>query len=208
MSKRVEDLLENIRTLEKELKEEIKRIKIETYEIRDRSIKFKDEVRAHHKSQLVRVFTYLRHARLRNIATAPMIWLCIFPALFMDLVVTLYQLICFPVYGIPKVRRSDYIVMDRRYLAYLNVIEKANCLFCAYFNGLVGYVGEVAGRTEQYWCPIKHASRVKSQHSRYDRFTEFGDSDQFRANFKTIRSDFSDLPESDQTETAPTKSDR
>jgi hypothetical protein len=208
MSKRAEDLLGSIRTLEKELKEEIKRIKIETYEIRDRSIKFKDEVRAHHKSQLVRVFTYLRHARLRNIATAPMIWLCIFPALFMDLVVTLYQLTCFPVYGIPKVRRGDYIVMDRRYLGYLNIIEKANCLFCGYFNGLVGYVAEVGGRTEQYWCPIKHASRVKSQHSRYGRFTEFGDSDQFRANFNTIRTDFSDLAESDQTGTAQTKSDR
>ncbi len=206
MSKRVEDLLENIRSLERELKEEIKRIKIETYEIRDRSIKFKDEVRAHHKSQLVRVFTYLRHARLRNVATAPMIWLCIFPAVFMDLVVTLYQATCFPVYGIPKVKRGDYIVMDRRYLAYLNIIEKANCLFCAYFNGLIGYVGEVAGRTEQYWCPIKHASRVKSQHSRYDRFTEFGDSDQFRANFKTIRSDFADLKETEQAETALTKS--
>jgi len=208
MSKRAEDLLESIRTMEKELKEEIKRIKIETYEIRDRSINFKDEVRAHHKSQLVRVFTYLRHARLRNIATAPMIWLCIFPALFMDLVVTLYQLTCFPVYGIPKVRRGDYIVMDRRYLGYLNIIEKANCLFCGYFNGLVGYVAEVGGRTEQYWCPIKHASRVKSQHSRYGRFTEFGDSDQFRANFNTIRTDFSDLAESDQTGTAQTKSDR
>ena len=208
MSKRAEDLLESIRTMEKELKEEIKRIKIETYEIRDRSIKFKDEVRAHHKSQLVRVFTYLRHARLRNIATAPMIWLCIFPALFMDLVVTLYQLVCFPVYGIPKVRRGDYIVMDRGYLAYLNIIEKANCLFCAYFNGLVGYVAEVGGRTEQYWCPIKHASRVKSQHSRYDRFTEFGDSNQFRANFKTIRTDFSDLAELDQPGSVQPKSDR
>ncbi len=208
MSKRAEDLLESIRTLEKELKEEIKRIKIETYEIRDRSIKFKDEVRAHHKSQLIRVFTYLRHARLRNILTAPIIWLCIFPAVFMDLVVTLYQLTCFPVYGIPKVKRRDYIVMDRRYLAYLNFIEKANCHICASFNGLIGYLGEVAGRTEQYWCPIKHASRVKSQHSRYDRFTEFGDSDRFRANFNAIRSDFADLKEPDQTEAAKAKSDR
>lgn len=208
MNKRAEDLLEGIRALEKELREEIKRIKIETYEIRDRSIKFKDEVRAHHKSQLIRVFTYLRQAKLRHILTAPIIWLCIFPAVFMDLVVTLYQLTCFPVYGIPNVKRRDYIVMDRRYLAYLNIIEKANCLFCAYFNGLIGYVGEVAGRTEQYWCPIKHASRVKSQHSRYDRFTEFGDSDRFRAKFDAIRSDFADLKEPDQTEAAKAKSDR
>jgi len=195
MSKRVEDLMHSIKNLEKELKEEVKRIRIETFEIRDRSIRFKDEVRAHHKSQLVRVFDYLRHARLRNIATAPMIWLCVFPALFMDLVISLYQAVCFPVYGIPKVRRADYMVMDRKYLGYLNIIEKANCLFCAYFNGLIAYVGEIGGRTEQYWCPIKHAARMKGLHSRYAHFAEFGDSDQFRANFKKIRVDFADVRE-------------
>jgi hypothetical protein len=195
MSKRVEDLMHSIKNLEQELKEEVKRIRIETFEIRDRSIRFKDEVRAHHKSQLVRVFDYLRHARLRNIATAPMIWLCVFPALFMDLVISLYQAVCFPVYGIPKVRRADYMVMDRKYLGYLNIIEKANCLFCAYFNGLIAYVGEIGGRTEQYWCPIKHAARMKGLHSRYAHFAEFGDSDQFRANFKKIRVDFADVRE-------------
>ena len=108
--------MHSIKNLQQELKEEVKRIRIETYEIRDRSIRFKDEVRAHHKSQLVRVFDYLRHARLRNIATAPMIWLCVFPALFMDLVISLYQAVCFAVSGIPKVRRADYMVMDRKYL--------------------------------------------------------------------------------------------
>ncbi len=154
MSKRVEDLMHSIKNLQQELKEEVKRIRIETYEIRDRSIRFKDEVRAHHKSQLVRVFDYLRHARVRNIATAPMIWLCVFPALFMELVISLYQAVCFAVSGIPKVRRADYMVMDRKYLGYLNIIEKANGLFCAYFNGLIAYVGDIGVRTEQYWCPM------------------------------------------------------
>ncbi len=45
--------MHSIKNLQQELKEEVKRIRIETYEIRDRSIRFKDEVRAHHKSQLV-----------------------------------------------------------------------------------------------------------------------------------------------------------
>jgi hypothetical protein len=55
-------------------------------------------------------------------------------------------------------------VFDRYHLAYLNVLEKLNC---AYANGLIAYVREIAGRTEQYWCPIKHARRVIGAHSHY-----------------------------------------
>ena len=128
--------MHSIKNLQQEPKEEVKRIRIETYEIRDRSIRFKDEV-----------------------------------------------------------RRAGYMVMDRKYLGYLNIIEKANGLFCAYFNGLIAYVGDIGVRTEQYWCPIKHAARMKGLHSRYAHFAEFGDSDQFRANFKKIRVDFADVRE-------------
>ncbi len=195
MNKRIEELLAGIKALEKEMREEIQRIRIDTYEIRDRTVRFKDEIRAHHKAQAMRLFDYLRHARLKHVLTAPVIWLCIFPALFMDLIVTLYQAVCFPVYGIPKVRRRDYIVLDRHYLAYLNIIQKANCLFCGYFNGLMAYVGEIAARTEQYWCPIKHASQLKREHSRYQRFVEYGDSEQFRAQARSLRSDFADVDE-------------
>jgi len=195
MNKRIEDLLANIKTLEKELREEIQRIRIDTYEIRDRTVRFKDEIKAHHKTQAMRLLDYLRHAKLKHVLTAPIIWLCVFPALFMDLVVSLYQAICFPVYGIPKVRRADYIVIDRHYLAYLNIIQKANCVFCGYFNGLLAYVTEIAARTEQYWCPIKHASQLKVEHSRYKRFLEYGDSEQFQATARSLRSDFRDLKE-------------
>ncbi len=195
MNKRIEELLAGIKTLEKELREEIQRIRIDTYEIRDRTVRFKEEIRAHHKAQAMRLFDYVRHARLKHVLTAPVIWLCVFPALFMDLIVTLYQAVCFPVYGIPKVRRRDYIILDRHYLAYLNIIQKANCLFCGYFNGLMAYVGEIAARTEQYWCPIKHASQLKREHSRYQRFVEYGDSEQFQAQAGSLRSAFGDVDE-------------
>jgi len=39
-----------------------------------------------------------------------------------------------------------------------------------YENGLAGYFREIAARTEQYWCPIKHARRIKAAHGRYPRF--------------------------------------
>jgi hypothetical protein len=77
--------------------------------------------------------------------------------------------------------------MDRRRLAYLNGIEKANCTFCSYANGLFAYVREVAARTEQYWCPIKHARRIAAPHRRYDAFFDYGDAEGFRRGLVALR---------------------
>jgi len=33
--------------------------------------------------------------------------------------------------------------MDRHHLAYLNVIEKLNCEYCGYANGVFAYVREI-----------------------------------------------------------------
>ena len=73
----------------------------------------------------------------------------------MDAVVSGYQFVCLKEYGIPEVRRSDYIDLDRHSLSYLNFIEKVNCVYCSYFNGLIAYVQEIAARTEQFWLPHK-----------------------------------------------------
>jgi len=66
------------------------------------------------------------------ILTAPVIYALIIPVLLLDVFVAVYQTVCFPVYGIPRVRRSDYLAFDREQLAYLNAIEKLNC---AYWRG-------------------------------------------------------------------------
>ena len=102
----------------------------------------------------------------------------------LDLFVTVYQAVCFPVYGIAKVRRGDYLIFDRYHLGYLNALEKLNCGYCSYANGLLSYVREIAGRTEQYWCPIKHARRVIGAHSHYAQFHDFGDAAAFRVPLK------------------------
>ncbi len=180
--------------LEKELLQEIERRKEElSYQVINNKIKFAAEAIAKHKLKLVSLRQYLAEASWRNIATTPVIWLCFFPAVFMDLIVSVYHAVCFPVYGIPKVRRSDYIYLDRRFLQYLNVIEKLNCMFCGYFNGLIAYVQEIAARTEQYWCPIKHARQMKTIHSRYQKYFDYGDAVAFRSRFANIRKEFDDL---------------
>ena len=93
---------------------------------------------------------------------------------------TLYQAICFPVYGLAKVRRADHLVFDRHHLPYLNALEKLTCAYCSYANGLISYVREIAARTEAYWCPIKHARRMVMTHAHYADFADFGDAEAYR----------------------------
>jgi hypothetical protein len=85
------------------------------------------------------------------------------------------------------VRREEYLVFDRHYLAYLNAIEKLNCAYCSYANGLIAYVREIAARTEQYWCPIKHARRVIDVHARYAMFDDYGDAEGYQQRLEGLR---------------------
>ena len=109
--------------------------------------------------------------------------------MLLDLFMAVYQAVCFLVYGIPRVRRKDYFAFDRGQLAFLNAIEKINCAYCAYANGLLAYVREIASRTEEYWCPIKHARRVLGAHSRYASFVDYGDSDSYRHDLERLRTE-------------------
>jgi hypothetical protein len=86
-----------------------------------------------------------------------------------------------------RVPRRRYFAIDRHKLAYLNGIEKVNCTFCSYTNGLIAYVREVAARTEQYWCPIKHARAIPVPHSRYHLFFDYGDAARYRRDFGALR---------------------
>jgi hypothetical protein len=194
----LEIILEKIRALEYELIQEIQKKEEEFYyKISRTKVFFEKEVRKQHKLLLKKLRYYLKEAAIFNILTAPVIWACLIPAILMDLTLSVYQAICFPVYGIPKVVRADYIIMDRRYLSYLNIIEKFNCMYCGYFNGLIAYAQEISARTEQYWCPIKHARKMKFIHNRYKKFLDYGDVKSYRENIETVRRDFKDLNKGD-----------
>ena len=58
---------------------------------------------------------------------------------------------------------------------------------------MIAYVQEMAGRTEQHWCPIKHAVRLKIRHSRYQHFLEYGDAEQYHERIEKVRRAFDDL---------------
>jgi hypothetical protein len=131
--------------------------------------------------------SFLRHARLRNLLTAPLIYSVGLPLLLLDIWVTAYQWICFPIYGIARVPRRACFIVDRHRLGYLNVIEKAHCMYCSYVTGVIAYVGEVTARTEQYWCPIKHARPALQPHAHYDAFVDYGDAAGYRRRLASIR---------------------
>ena len=112
-----------------------------------------------------------------------------------DVFVSIYQWICFPLFGMPRVQRSSFFVYDRSHLAYLNWLEKINCAYCSYGNGLVAYGREVVGLTEKYWCPIKHARRRMQAHPYYHGFTDFGDAESYRSELARLRAELKKWPE-------------
>jgi hypothetical protein len=71
----------------------------------------------------------------------------------------------------------------------LNIVEKVNCLYCAYFNGVMQYAAAIAARTEYYFCPIKHAKRVAYKHDYYDAFLPYGKGEEYQKRLKEIRED-------------------
>jgi hypothetical protein len=188
MTQRMQDLAGEIVRLQGELDREIEqRRKALGWKVRERWVEFEHGIAIEHRKLRMGVATFLARSSIGTIATAPVIYSLIIPLLIVDAWVSLYQAICFRVYRIPRVRRADYIMFDRGHLAYLNWIEALNCLFCGYANGLVGYVREVSSRTEQYWCPIKHALRISDPHRRYQQFVEYGDADGYRARLEAFR---------------------
>ncbi len=177
----ITQLTGSIRALERQLEAALAKRRVElNYEVRDGVVRFEQAVVAKHRLLKAKLLSYIFGSRPAMILTAPAIYALIMPVLLLDLFVVVYQTVCFPVYGIPRVRRSDYLAFDRGQLAYLNALEKLNCAYCSYANGVFGYVREVASRTEEYWCPIKHARRVLGVHPRYGSFMDYGDGDAYR----------------------------
>jgi hypothetical protein len=186
----IKKLSGSIRTLERELEVALARRRMElNYTVHDGVAHFEHAVVAKHRLLKARLSHYILGARPAMILTAPVIYALIIPVALLDLFVAVYQTVCFPVYGIPRVQRRDYLAFDREQLAYLNALEKLNCWYCAYANGVFAYVREVSSRTEQYWCPIKHARRVLGVHARYGSFVDFGDADAYRHELEHLRAE-------------------
>ena len=157
------------------------------FEIKGKRVEFERAVRDAHRKLKMNFFRWLVTNRPQNLITGPIIYSMAIPLLMLDLCVSFFQWSCFPIYGITKVRRADYIVYDRHQLAYLNFIEKFHCTYCEYGNGLIAYLREIVARTEQYFCPIKHARKILGTHGRYNRFLDYGDAEEYEKRLEGFR---------------------
>lgn len=189
MPNTIDELLARIRSLQDELEDEYRKAR-DDFDLKRTQLA--EEFLRQQRRYKVGLLGFLGRTRPLVALTAPLIYAGWIPFLLMDLFVTLYQTVCFPIYRIPRVRRADYLVFDRADLPYLNAIEKFNCFYCSYGNGVAAYTREVAARTEQYWCPIKHARRIHAAHGRYPGFFEYGDGEAFRLGLERLREQYRD----------------
>ena len=188
MTERMRDLADEIVRLQGELDREIEaKRKALGWALKARIGEFEFGVAAQHRLLRMDLAKFFGGTSLAVILTAPMIYSLVIPFAIVDAWASLYQAICFPAYRLPQVKRGDYLAFDRKKLSYLNIIEALNCEFCSYANGVAAYVREIASRTEQYWCPIKHAVKITDPHHRYYEFLEYGDAEGYRARLAEFR---------------------
>ncbi len=188
MNDRIRSLLSQMRALEDEMAAALQEQQHKMFfEIRGKRIEFEEGARQAHRRLKSSFFHWLVTYRPQNLITGPVIYAMIIPLLLLDLAITLYQATCFPIYKIRKVRRADYIVFDRQHLEYLNFIEKFHCTYCAYGAGLIAYITEIVARTEQYFCPIKHARKVLGTHAHYSQFLEYGEAEDYERKLEQFR---------------------
>lgn len=195
MSNRIKQLLEQIKQLEMELSQELHQHEnTMLYHLKGKKVEFEENIKKAHRQLRVGVVKWLFGVRPFNIITAPIIYGMIIPLIFIDLTISFYQLSCFPIYKIARVHRADYMVFDRHHLAYLNIFEKFHCLYCAYANGLIAYISEILSRTELYFCPIKHARKIRSPHRNYYRFIHYGDASDYPSKLEAFRKKLATKP--------------
>ena len=181
MSAKIQALVNQIHELDDELRDALHEQETRAlYEIEGAKVRFERAVHDVHRQLKKNFVRWFFSSEARNVASSPFIYGMAIPMVAYDLALTLYQAVCFRLYGIPRFDRSKYIVIDRHQLQYLNSIEKFNCVYCGYANGLLAYASEITARTEQHWCPIKRARKVLGSHKRYADFLGYGAADSYR----------------------------
>lgn len=190
MESEVDDLIRKLVQIEAELERKLdeRRFALQ-YRMEEKRAIFEEDVRRRHKLLKTGVIAFLRKSPFAILLISPAIYGLILPLALLDLGVRVLQLICFSTWGIPRIDRSAFVVIDRHRLAYLNGIEKLNCIYCSYANGVIAYAREAASLTEQYWCPIKHALRIRTPHKRYRSFADYGDAEDYRARLAELRAE-------------------
>ncbi len=188
MNDKIREIVEEIEAMKLKLSEELAEQESHiSYEIQNGYVKFEKDVLQKQKENMKNLLAWFREVPLLHFLTAPLIYGMVIPAILLDVLIFIYQQVVFRVFKFKLIKRSDYIVFDRHYLGYLNPVEKLNCVYCSYMNGLMQYVSAIASRTEFYFCPIKHAKKVAYDHDYYKDYLVYGDEDDYQKKLKELR---------------------
>ena len=190
MNKNNSQIKELISDLEDEINLILNKKKKENAEATDRE--YKEETSSTHKTENRERASHPAWIKFKNTLSLPFIYGMFFPLILLDVSVSLYQAVCFRLYGIPRVKKADYIALERHNLGYLNPLEKINCDYCGYANGMIAFTREIFARTEQYFCPIKHAHKVLGTHQRYAEFLKYGEAEGFHRKLDSLRKGLSE----------------
>lgn len=113
--------------------------------------------------------------------SAPFIYSMIIPLVILDIWTEIYHRATFPLYGLEYVDRSKYVKIDRHHLEYLNGLERVDCMYCGYANGLLHYVTVIVGETERYWCGVLHEQTGDFNNPEHHKgFLPYGDEAAFK----------------------------
>jgi len=191
MNDRIKEMLEEIEDIKQKLSEEIaEHEKHISYEIQNGYVKFEKEILDKQRENMKNLVAWFGDIPLLHLLASPLVYSMIVPAILFDVLLFIYQQVVFRIFKFKFIKRSDYIRFDRQYLGYLNIVEKLNCMYCSYFNGLMQYASAIASRTELYFCPIKHAKKVVYEHEHYKDFLQYGDEEEYQEKLEALRKHF------------------
>ena len=191
MSDKIKEILDEIEAMKVTLVEELsQREKDISYKIENGYVEFENDVLAKQRENMKNLFTWFKDIPFPHLLVSPLVYIMVIPAIFFDVILFIYQQIIFRIFKFKFIQRSDYIRFDRQYLGYLNLIEKLNCMYCTYFNGLMQYASAIASRTELYFCPIKHAKKIAYRHEYYKDFLQYGDEEEYQKKLESLRKQF------------------
>jgi len=184
MDSKIKKILEKMDELNVTLESEYNRLaKKYGFLIQQKKIIFLQKIRERNRGFKIPTWKYVIPKKIRHVLSLPFIYSILIPVLLLDIFLTIYQWCAFSLYHIPIVKRSDYIVYDRKFLDYLNIVQKVHCLYCSYVNGFFAYAVEIGARTERYWCPIKAAHKPKVYHDWYKDFADYGNPEEWKEKF-------------------------
>ena len=128
-----------------------------------------------------------RYKGIKHVIVIPIISTLIIPIIIMDIWSEIYHRICFPLYKLNYLKRSNYIRIDRHKLKYLTFWQKLYCIYCGYGNGAIRYWAEMQAKTEKYWCGIKNKKQkgfIEPEHHKRLKFSEYNNEKEFRSRYK------------------------